>query len=407
KIEVLRMCLQDRGESMWLCEVKNHDMDFKVIENQTVTEVLEDLRLEGLDKSFWSVRVVPADQEEVCAIPELRETFPYQYNFLFKSHHGLFDGNTVLYFIRVYTEILDDVLSGKTVSDDIRFGKFVYDDPLQSIIKETEEALKSDPICLEKERERLLRVTMKQPILYTAFPKPKGIRSTTRHIVKKVDNAKAKSFYKCCKLNNVSMTAGFEAVFNTALVEMVRDAGVVRDGYNINIRQAVSMRRYMEVEKDFNKFQLGLFLVGIQQGTYCKKVVRKHFWEHAQEIHSEFRSLLKNNIPIIESIVRPQVQGPLDPVVLAKGPPRDNSDYAFSNLLDLTPLAFYEGSQVQLTDMIIYNSINNFLHPLLFQFSTYRGFGHLTCSYDTVKVADDTAHELTDRIMNILDFVTK
>ncbi|CAL4073761.1 unnamed protein product [Meganyctiphanes norvegica] len=404
KIEGLRLCLHESEGKHWLCEVKNHDIDFKIIENKPVLEVVDDMKKEGLDHSFWAVRVVPGG---VCAIPELREEFPHQYAFNFKFHHGLLDGTSVAYFIRVFSVILDDVLSGKTVNDDIHFGKFVFDDPLETKIKETQQALDSDPIRLDEEREQMLALTMKQPILYSAYPKPKGVKSTTHHIVKEVDNSKIKALYKSCKSKKINMTAGFEAVFNTALVEMVRDAGAVQDGYKINIRQNINMRRYLEVEKDLKKFPMGNFSGGMQQGTFCTQLARKNFWEHAQEIHNNFHSLLKNNGPFIESIVRPQILGPLDPVALATGPPQDKSDYAFSNVLDLTPFVFYDGSQVQLTDIVAYNFINNFLHPILFQFSTYRGFGQLTCSHDIAKVSDDTAHELMDRVLNVLDFVTK
>ncbi|CAL4073760.1 unnamed protein product [Meganyctiphanes norvegica] len=405
KVEALRLCLEAREENLMLCEVKNHDIDFKIVENKTVLEALDDMQKEGLDHSFWSVRIVPGG---VCAIPELREEFPHQYTFHFKTHHGIMDGISVVFLIRVFTEILDDVLSGKIVNDDIKLGKYtLFDDPLQIKIKETQQALESDLIRFEEEKEQMLTVTKKEPILYSAFPKPKGIQSTTQHIVKVVDNSKVNAFYKSCKLKKINMTAGFEAMFNTALVEMVSDAGTVQDGFKINIRQVVNMRRYIKVEKDLNKFHVGPFLGGMQQGTFCTKLARKNFWEHAQEIHNNFHSLLKNNGPIIELIVRPHVQGPIDPVVLTKGPPQDNSDYAFSNVLDLTPFAFYEGKQVQITDMVSYNFINNYLHPMLLQYSTYRGLGQLTCSYDTAKVSHDTAQELMDRIINLLDFVTK
>ncbi|CAL4122899.1 unnamed protein product [Meganyctiphanes norvegica] len=405
KIQALRLCLQEREEKLMLCEVKNHDIDFKMVENKTVLEALDDMQNEGLDNSFWSVRIVPGG---VCGIPEIREEFPHQYTFYLKTHHGLMDGISMVFLIRVFTEILDDVLSGKIVNDDVKLGKLtLFDDPLQIKIKETQQALESDQIRLKEEKERMLTVTKKQPILYSAFPKPKGIQSTTKHIVKVVDTSKVNAFYKSCKLKKINMTAGFEALFNTALVEMVSDAGAAQDGFQINIRQIVNMRRYFKVEKDLNKLHIGNFLGGMQQGTFCRKLARKNFWEHAQGIHNNFHSLLKNNGPFIELIVRPQVQGPLDPLELAKGPSRDYSDYAFSNVLDLTPFAFYEGKHVQITDIISYNFIHNYLHPMLFQLATYRGLGQLTCSYDTAKVAHDTAHELMDRIINLLDFVTK
>ncbi|CAL4080969.1 unnamed protein product [Meganyctiphanes norvegica] len=404
KIEGLRLCLHESDEKHWLCEVKNHDIDFKIIENKTILEVMDDMKNEGIDHSFWSARVVPGG---VCAIPELRKEFPHQYAFNFKFHHGLLDGISVAYFIRVLSVILDDLLSGKTVNDDIHFGKYIFDDPLEIKTKETQQALDSDPIRLDEERERILALTMKQPILYSAYPKPKGIQSTTHHIVKEVDNSKVKALYKSCKAKKLNMTAGFEAVFNTALVEMVSDAGAVQDGYKINVRQNINMRRYFEMEKDLKKFPMGPFFGGMQQGTFCTQLARKNFWEHAQEIHNNFYSLLNNNGPFIENIVRPQVEEPLDPVALAKAPPQDKSDYAFSNVTDMTPFVFYDGTQVQLTDMVSYNYINSFIHPMILQFSSYRGLGQLNCSYDIAKVSDDTAHELMDRIMNLLDIVTK
>ncbi|CAL4104996.1 unnamed protein product [Meganyctiphanes norvegica] len=405
-MEVCRLCLHEHADKWWLCEVKNHNMDFEFIENKTALEVVEDMNDEGLNNSFWSARVVPVDGEE-NSIPDLKQAFPHQYNFLFKTHHGVMDGISLAYFMHVYTKILDDILSGKTVNDDVRFGNFRLDDPLQPKLKEIQQVLESDPLRLAEDKERILRVTTKQPILYSAYPKPKGIPSTTRHIVRKVDNAIVNTLYKCCKSKNVTVTAGFEAVFNTALVEMVTDAGAVDDVFKINTKHSINMRRYFKVDKDFKKFPLGCHLGGMQHETFCRKPARKHFWEHAQENHNNFQSLLKNNGPLIESIVRPQVRGPLDPDILRKGDPQDYSDYAFNNLLDLTPLVFYEGTQIQCKDVYVYNYLNNYLYPILFQFHTFRGFGSLTCSYDTAKVANDTAQELMDRVINVLEFVTK
>ncbi|CAL4221288.1 unnamed protein product, partial [Meganyctiphanes norvegica] len=154
KMETLRVCTHNRGDDLWICEVKNFDIDVKITENKPVLEVVDDMKNEGLDDSFWSVRIVPAEPGEVCAVPELREAFPHQYTLLFKWHHGLFDGTSVAYFIRVYTEILDDVLSGKTVNDDIKLGNYLYDYPLQTQ-KEIEQALKKDPLRLNEEKERM------------------------------------------------------------------------------------------------------------------------------------------------------------------------------------------------------------------------------------------------------------
>ncbi|CAL4073762.1 unnamed protein product [Meganyctiphanes norvegica] len=407
KVEVLRLCLKEKEGNLMLYELQNHDIDFKIIENKSSLEVAEDMKNEGLDLSFWSARVVPAVPGEVYPIPDIKEEFPHQYNFIFKFHHGLWDGGTFQYFFRVFSEILDDILCGKTVNDDIKFGKFQYENPLETKIKEVQQTLESDPLRLDEEKKQMLSLTMKPPILYSAFPVPKGVKATTHHIIRNIDNAHIDTLHKYCKSRKVTVTAGFEAVFNTALVEMVTDAGVVEDGYKINIRQNINMRRYFKVDKDFTKFPLGCFLGGMQQEAFCKKSPREHFWEHAQEVSSNFHSLLKNDGPIIESVVRPLVQGPLDPEMLANGPPQDMSDYAFSNVLDVTRFVFYEGAQVQLTNIIAYNFINNFLHPMLFQFSTFRGFGTLSLSHDTGKVTDETANELMDRIMDVLEYVTR
>ncbi|CAL4068527.1 unnamed protein product [Meganyctiphanes norvegica] len=403
KVPCLRLAIKEVFGKLWVAEVDNMDIDFKMIKHRKIDKVLEHIKDEGVNNYPWSVWVMPAQKDEPCPIPEMGEAFPHQYNLILKQNVFM-DGYSMARTLRCIVECLEDLVTGKPIDDRSPIGRYSRGDELLGRKVDIKKALKNDPDRLEREKEWLMS-TFKSPLLYEAFPMPSNVENvTTKHIVKKVETDLLNAFHSKCKSIGVSISSGLLEVFNAATVEMVQDAGVRQEGYQLVVGHYVNMRRYLLANP---KDVLGSFIGKMHQSMHCSANTRKDFWENAKDIHENFHALIKQDGPTMEECVRDMVFPPIDPDEFVQTTPtKDERDYAFSNLMDLTPTLFNNGKYVQHTNIVAVNYNHNYTHPILYEFQTYHGFSHLTGNYDTSKLTDDTANELMDRIMGVLRSVS-
>ncbi|MDK2413333.1 hypothetical protein QHH03_30050, partial [Aphanizomenon sp. 202] len=93
----------------------------------------------------------------------------------------------------------------------------------------------------------------------------------------------------------------------------------------------------------------------------------------------------------------------LPPVEHHAAGPKALRDYGVTNVGDLTVLIPGVGEHLQQTDLAMFSCTHYSGFPMLHQIYTFRGHSPYTLSYDTSYLAEDTAVQLMDRILALMD----
>ncbi|CAL4086340.1 unnamed protein product [Meganyctiphanes norvegica] len=396
QIPGLRMVILPRNNEKWICHINDMDIHLKMHENVAPLDIIEEMFDEGLDKAPFVCRVIKANREDAFPIPDDKESKPYQYYIFFYGHHGFIDGTTGALVTRFAIDNLNAVLAGKHIDDRVQLCQARKGDEIIAKKVKLKESLKNDPEWFQIEKERLLS-TFKTPLLNEAFPAPNVSTTKTLNLIRTGNPVVLKAFYKQCKSAGVSITNGLVAAVNTAIVEMVRDAGIVRDHYHLTLNTNVDLRRYMNISP---QTATGMFVGAMHQSMHPTKNVREEFWEHAKFIHKESVALLKGDGALIESVIREMAIPRVDPDEVFNSTKSTiyQRDYTFNNLMDITPV-FYDPKRHKhavITNFIATQALHNF-NPMMFSFVTYRGVTQFTLSYATNFMTQETAEELMDR----------
>ncbi|CAL4236772.1 unnamed protein product, partial [Meganyctiphanes norvegica] len=393
---MFRLLMVDSGNEKWLCETNQMDPDVKVLDNQSMTEVLDKLFEDGIEQSPLKIRILSAKPDDSCLIPLVKKECPYQYYFMLLFNHGIFDGQSVAMVYFRLLELLGDMQTGKNYMGRMPFGTYTNGVELRDIKTNLKKQLENDPETLQNEKE-ILESTIKTPLLNEVFSIPESNLASSKYTHYVLEDNIHQSFLQKCKSHAVKISSGVVAAINTAIVEMVKDAGLQKDGYHLSVMQNVDMRRYT---KSNPMTTMGFFGGKIHQSYHIDSNIRENFWDHSKEINSRTSELLKKNGPILQEAVRQLTLHPYDANV-KRGPAQMEWDYTFNNVLDVTPHLSDPTQLLTVTDVLPINMTHNFI-PFQIMFHTFRGIARLSLSYSTNCVTDDMAHELMERVLNVV-----
>ena len=234
-------------------------------------------------------------------------------------------------------------------------------------------------------------------MLFKAFPPPGGAGST-KHIRHSIKHQTLKGFTANCKKAGVTFNSAFEALIDTALVEMLRDAGINEESHRLSVRYSMNIRRFM---KRYELPILGFHVLPIVHRKETKVNVRDHFWEYAQRLHSKLFSYVHSGKALLQSVVREMAMPQVSPEELFKGTPPITFDYSITNVGEVSKLLGGEGDHVQLTDRALYPAIQKAEFMMVHVIITFRGCTSYTLSYDASNMTADTAQELSERIVRL------
>ncbi|CAL4096422.1 unnamed protein product [Meganyctiphanes norvegica] len=397
----LRMVILPHNDEKWICHINNMDIYLKMHENKAPLELVNEMLDDGLDNGAWVCKVIKANQDDACPFPEDKKLKPYQYYWFLNAHHGILDGYSLAIMCRLTINNLNAILAGKPIDDRIQLCQARKGDEIVAKRVKLKESLINNPKWFQKEKERLLS-TFKTPLLNEAFPAPNVPNPKTSTVLRTANPVMLNAFHKQCKNAGVSVTNGLVAIVNTAIVEMVREVGIIRDSYHLTLNTNVDLRRYMNIHP---QTATGMLVGAIHQSMYPTKNVREEFWNHANIIQDDARSLLKTDGALIESVVREMAIPRIDPEEVFKSSNTSiiQRDYTFSNMMDVTPV-FYDPKRHKhavVTDAMTIQGIHNF-NPMMFTICTYRGITQFALAYTTNCLSQETAEELMDRVMLLL-----
>lgn len=400
KLPNYRIFTKERDGELWACEAPDPELDFKVSEGAAVRDMMAEMMSAPLGSErppLWKARLVPVPDEARCCHPEVKAAFPHQYDFVFLPHHAISDGSSMTVTMRNLTSLLDDVIAGRTVEDDKPLGILADYTEVSELDAAVERELEEDPERFRALKEETLACDT-APIILKAFPPPGG-KPATRCVFRNVEQDVLARFRSACKANGVSFNSGFEAVINTALVEMVRDAGVEGEAHSISINLATDLRRYM---KPRPLPILGLFARPTVHRIQTPVSVRSRFWDYTKELHRKVTGLLSSSEAFSQDVVRRLTLPPVSAEEYYAGPPLPLRDYGLTNLGDFTARIPGTGDHLQLTDITMFAAIHLSVYMMLHQIYTFRGFSPYTLSYDTSYMTEHTASMLADAVLELL-----
>ncbi|XP_069948320.1 uncharacterized protein [Cherax quadricarinatus] len=351
------------------------------------------------DGPLWQVRLLPSPTDTPCIWPELNEKFPYRNKLMFNFHHGVIDGPSLFSITTLFVKLLDDYISKKPI-DNQQLGQLTD----HSQTTEIERQVKVD---LEKDPEKLklflneLKNNEHTPLLIEAFGTPEATNVTTDYLECGIlDTSEVKKFYDMCRSHDISFNSGFIGIVNTALVELVREAGVLRDVYNINSLHSIDLRRYMT---GYSKvLPMGYHTSAVSHTISTPYNVKDNFWKYTKQFDTEFREKLENKQVFKDIVMRRMIlpeNVSLDE--LSAAPPTPQYDYLFSNMYLPKFVNFGVGRHVQITgakivlplvasDFLFFSGIGNLREKV--QFDIW---------HSTHCMTNDTAQKCFDKTISI------
>ncbi|XP_042889430.1 uncharacterized protein LOC122264550 isoform X2 [Penaeus japonicus] len=400
KLPNYRVFAEKREGGVWACQALDPPIDFKVLEGADVHEMMTQMMTIPISSDrppLWSARLIPVPEDAPCCLPEVKAAFPHQYDFVFLPHHAISDGNTMTVTLRSLTKLLDDVIAGKNIEDEEPIGLLgdykEVEDLDAAIIREMEK----EPGRLHTLMEEALACDT-MPVILKAFPPPGG-KPATRCVLRNVEEEVLSRFRTACKANGVSFNSGMEALVNTAIVEMVRDAGVEGESHSISINLATDLRRYM---KRRPLPILGLFVRPTVHRVETPVNVRGHFWDYTKKLHQKVSGLLASSEALRQDVVRRMTLPAVSAEEYYAGPPLPLRDYGLTNLGDFTRIIPGVGEHLQLTNITMFAAIHLSVYMMLHQIYTFRGYSPYTLSYDTSYMSEHTANILADAVLELM-----
>nr|XP_045591808.1 uncharacterized protein LOC123753897 [Procambarus clarkii]XP_045591815.1 uncharacterized protein LOC123753897 [Procambarus clarkii]XP_045591825.1 uncharacterized protein LOC123753897 [Procambarus clarkii]XP_045591834.1 uncharacterized protein LOC123753897 [Procambarus clarkii]XP_045591843.1 uncharacterized protein LOC123753897 [Procambarus clarkii]XP_045591852.1 uncharacterized protein LOC123753897 [Procambarus clarkii] len=298
KVGLLRVCLRLREGQLWQRQMEHCIIDFKTVEGAGLEEVEEELtrgRYNTADGPLWCVRLLalPATQPSTNQDPALC----HRYALLFGVHHELADGFTNIKICNMLHSILDDVVAGRPVDDEVQFGRHLDNELSQKLYQEEERKLLEDPELREKVTRSLAEGADCRPLLLDAFPASGTTDVKTSFVNTHFDKDMSQLFRQKCKSERVSLHCGLVGVINATFIALVKGRCqlppelMFRAGHDVNIR-----RYYQGDTSDILGVHIPLF--GFRIAFKTSQDLMSNFWPTVREFHKQFQSQLNDRYPL-------------------------------------------------------------------------------------------------------------
>ncbi|XP_066965758.1 uncharacterized protein [Macrobrachium rosenbergii] len=389
--------IRERDGELWFFKPDGGDteLDFRVRETGTPKyQVIDELYrpFDGVNGPMCRFEFIPADGNDPCLFPDLKAKYPYQYYLADCPHHAVMDGFSNILFYSHLPNIVRTLLEGKELIDDSPVGEYISNEEYLRIYEKCAQGLLQNPEELTRVTSEVSR-TDKRPLLFEAFPPPKTETPCTRHIMTQLDETYVSKISGKCKEMGITFGNVFQSITTTALVELVQEAGVRKDIYDISVLSNANLRRYMK--KRTNPI-LGLHMRRMTAAYSVDGNVRDQFWSNCAKIQLLNQELLKNKSIIKQEVVRRLHFPYTPPEDFYKSKPELTIDFQYNNIGDLGD--FGGNEQVVFTNAGNYFQIHLSKIPFYHQLLSFKGNVISILSYATDSVTDQTASALVEKM---------
>lgn len=410
KVASLRTCFRQRGRELWLCEMMEPQIDFQVIRNANLETEIDNLIVKPFAKPavepVWLARLLKTSDEPSYCGSELKD-FPHQYNFVFSFHHGAVDGISGLLILTAFQKLLEDVVTGAYI-DQEQYGRLVSEEETMKLEREALDKLEDNPEELQRLVDEMAG-TLSTPLINQAFGTPAKEEFPTRILQRIFKAHQLRAFQGRCRSHEITLNSALASVINTALVELVAEAGLERDAYTITSQHAINKRRYW---KGNNSTVLGNHVGPMSHTMHTPRGNRKNFWAYAKRFDAEFRKKLKEGYIFQEKIIRSKLL-PEDyshEAFYSSPPPTVSTvyDYFMTNIVIPHKFEHGTGKVIQLTEYRNLCNISRCDYPMIHMLNDMSQEDvNYTLMYATGRLSHDTAQAFLDKIMDVLSYAVK
>ncbi|XP_068216836.1 uncharacterized protein [Palaemon carinicauda] len=401
KIPNLRTCLQTRDDNLWFCQPPNLKPNFKMLKMDTeprdaLLSAIENM-LEIPGTVQWSFRIYPHSEDVECLNPVVKKSHPHQYGLVFTGHHGIMDGIGASFIMKIFIDILSDVLEGNTVDDD-EYAPFCEEREIPALIRQIKEKLAEDSTLVEAVQSNIPSPSS-TPLFFQAFPRPQVKEVTTRCVSGMIEPRVFDKLLSKSKEEGVTLNSAFLSAINVAVMELVRERGVLMENYEIASVVTTTLRRYKQPSSTF------FFGPCTGHMSYMSTVddsVKSRFWKYCKTVDTELHTRFQKGVPLQEKALQSMLdssQEPHDYITRIKPPLHD---YTINNMGDLSRFVSEDEKVVKITSLSSHNMIHNTFHTTFHEILSVKGRNYYTLSYGTNYVSEDTAKLFLDRIFSVL-----
>nr|XP_027233079.1 uncharacterized protein LOC113824539 [Penaeus vannamei]XP_027233080.1 uncharacterized protein LOC113824539 [Penaeus vannamei] len=240
----LRACFDQRDGTTWLREMAQEKIDFEMLpETASVAETLQKLRNYHYDSNagpLWCAKLRPGPPSEGAA--NEMQGFPHLYTFFLGFHHGITDGTSTMKICGFLVQLLNDVISGKTIDDVEQFGVFISGEVTHKIVNKRVAAMRADPEILQKMIGESEAHKSNCSILNLTYKDAREDECNTKYITRDLDVATTSAFFQKCRAESVTINTAFAALANAAMVDLLALGGLEQESYKIVACAGTGMR---------------------------------------------------------------------------------------------------------------------------------------------------------------------
>ncbi|XP_063882807.1 uncharacterized protein LOC135112358 isoform X4 [Scylla paramamosain] len=399
KEEALRICFRERDGDLWVADMDTPKIDFQVVEGGNIKDVAKITSHSAYSKvegPLWRARLVVCPPDEPCMLPQVKEAFPYQYHLVIDMHHAVFDGLCNMMVSELFFQTLDSMLDGAQL-DDRQIGEFRDRSEVRAAEARIRESLQKDPRRLKALLEERYKIMTRVPLITEAFGERKESPPDTNTLRPEIlDHKLLQVFNAKCKAHKVTFNSGFLGVMNVALMELVREAGVVRDSYVISTCHPVSTRRYM---RGVTSMVWGFHSLPMSMDTVMPWNARNNFWKHVVDIDTNFRERIRKMGPVEQLVLDTMLQ----PMIKDRGN-KTIYDMALTNTYSPTIKTIGNGKHVQISQFHGYSSVNGLEYKMLFGIFGLKNWVQSQLGYSTTK---EIAAKLSEKTITVFNDTAK
>ncbi|XP_064121977.1 uncharacterized protein LOC135226401 isoform X2 [Macrobrachium nipponense] len=294
RVPNLGVALAPRKGTLWLKRATNPNVDFKVLQGQTVEEVrgiLCAFRFNTETGPLFCARLLKDSPDKIADIdPEdLDPDLKHSYFMFFGFHHGVVDGTTNMYIMGFFISMLNDIISNRPINDDEPLGEYFPEDATVKLILRKKEMIESDS-CL---RDRLIQeneVQKNQKANITQISDKTSTEKRTVTLARVLSQNVTLKFIQKCRQEKVTVNSAFSALVAVALTDTLVEYGLVKDSYSVQNFHLVNLRRYWENKPPIS---LGCHFGGpLKIYTETPRNLGDKFWDYVRSLHQ----LIKDGI---------------------------------------------------------------------------------------------------------------
>ncbi|XP_066961938.1 uncharacterized protein [Macrobrachium rosenbergii] len=408
RVPNLGVALAPREGTLWLKRATNPDVDFKVLQGQTVEEVrgiLCTFRSNTETGPLFCARLLKDSPDKISDIdPEdLDPDMKHSYFMFFGFHHGVVDGTTNMYIMGFFISMLNDIISNKPINDDVPLGEYLPEDETLKLILRKKEMIEADP-CLRDRliQENELYKNQKANITQISGKISTGKRTVT--LARILSQNVTLKFIQKCRQEKVTVNSAFSALVAVALTDTLVEYGLVKDSYCVQNFHIVNLRRYWENKPPIS---LGCHIGPLKLYTETPRNLGDKFWDYVRSLHQQIKDSIESGKVLTDKAFHSLT---MDALPLSGDPLSDkdyNGDFLTSNLGNVTPLVTEGGEHVKISHVIRSTTIHFIDKPVLINLHTFRGKFTMMFDYNSGAIRKDIAEkycsQILKRLFNILE----